>query len=339
MTEYTPKQETGAVMDTRAPSKAEKFKFVHIVTTINCPSRCKMCFNWQNNAQDEIEGELIKKALDALYKNDMFTEDAVVIFGGAEALLRKDIFDLVAFAAERNLCTVVGTSGYLYNDEIARKITSSGLRCLALSFDSLDPKKHNYLRGVDGISENIRRIIHEHPRKTSLTCTISSYNVDEICDIAEWDESNDDLTQLGYQAIVMPFNLREPRKDWFVNPSLSHLWPKDYAAVDANLTKLAEFRKGSKKIYTTLKHLNFFKEYFRDPQAINRTAMCRVGDYSLTIMNKGDVVFCNSLPPLGNIREKSILDILASPQVAQRRQQMLDSKIVCEFYVNCFFED
>ncbi|HTY44444.1 MAG TPA: radical SAM protein [Patescibacteria group bacterium] len=339
MTEHAHTEEIVAAANTPAAKNAGKFKFVHIVTTINCPSRCKMCFNWQNNAQDEIEGERIKQALDELHKNDMFTEDAVVIFGGAEALLRKDIFDLVRFAEERNLCTVVGTSGYLYNDHIASQITSSGLRCLALSFDSLDPKKHNYLRGVDGIFENIRRIIHEHPRKTSLTCTISSYNVDEICDIAEWVESNDDLTQLGYQAIVMPFNLREPRKDWFANPALSHLWPKDSAAVDANLTKLIEFRKGSKKIYTSPRHLQFFREYFRDPQHINRNATCRVGDYSLTIMNKGDVVFCNSLPPLGNIRENSIMDILTSPQVRQRKQQMLDCKIVCEFYVNCFFED
>jgi MoaA/NifB/PqqE/SkfB family radical SAM enzyme len=325
--------------DMTTEKRTERFKFLHFVVTVNCPLRCKMCQNWKNDVKNEIEAEYITGVIDELHKNNLFTHDANIIFGGAEALLRKDVFDLVRFAEARGLCTTVGTSGYLYNDTIGREISDSGLRCLALSLDSLDAKKHNYLRGRDGVFENIMRITQKHPRKTSLTCTISAYNLDEICQLAEWVEANDDISQMGFQAVVMPFNSSEPGKDWFRNPAFEHLWPKDLSVVNRNIDKLVEIRKRSRKIYTTPEHLNFFKEYFRDPNSITRSAKCRVGDHSVTVMNHGDVVFCHSLPPLGNAREKGIVEIMTSPAVQETRQKMLDCTSVCEFYVNCFFGD
>lgn len=285
----------------------KKIKFLQIAVTVNCPLRCKMCFNWMNNEKNEIEGKYLKKSIDDLYKNNLFSEDASVIFAGAEALLREDVFDLVKFAGKRGLRMVVGTSGYIYNEDISSKFINSGLQCIALPLDSLDQNKHDYLRGVNGVFQNTMKIIREHPKKVALTCTISAYNIDEICEIAEWIQSNDDIGLLGYQAIVAPFNGRVQRRDWFADTNFSHLWPKDLSVVSANLNKLIKFCNTSTKIYTTIKHLSFFKEYFKNPNQINREVKCKIGDYSLTIMNKGDVVFCNYLQPLGNIKENNII--------------------------------
>lgn len=55
---------------------------------------------------------------------------------------------------------------------------------------------------------------------------------------------------------------------------------------------------------------------------INRETTCRISDYSLTIMNKGDVVFCNYIEPIGNIKESNIIDILLN-------QRAIDTKKEC----------
>ncbi len=322
--------------------KKKMFNFIHVVLTVNCILRCKMCFNWKNKEQNEIEGEYIKAAIIALYENDLLADNLTINFGGAETLLRKDVFDLIRVGAERNLSTALCTSGYLYNEEISKKITDSGLKCIALPLDSSDPKKHNYLRGVDGVFEKAMQIIQEHPGKVALTCTISDYNIDEVCKIAEWVDSNDNVAQMGFQAIVSPLGINwegAPRREWINRSEFGHLWPKDIKKVNANIDKLIKIRNNSKKIYTTEKHLNFFKDYFEDPFKICRNAKCRVGDNSLTIMNKGDVVFCHDIEPLGNIRETNIIDILSGPKVADVKRKMLDCTQVCEFYVNCFFEE
>ncbi|MFC1515109.1 radical SAM/SPASM domain-containing protein [Candidatus Omnitrophota bacterium] len=320
--------------------KKKIFKFIHVVLTVNCILRCKMCFNWKNKEEDEIEAEHIKEAIDQLYKNDLFADDFTVNFGGAEALLRKDVFDLVKFVSDKDLAMAVCTSGYLYNEDISRKIKDSGLRTIALPLDSLDEKKHDHLRGVDGVYAKAMEIIREHPGKVALTCTISAYNIDEVCRIAEWVEANDNVAQMGFQAIITPFNSSGiTRGDWFGSNEFAHLWPRDLKAVNDNIDRLIKIRGRSKKIYTTEKHLNFFKEYFKDPAKINRDVKCKVGEYSITIMNKGDVVFCHDIEPLGNIRQTSIMEMLSSHKVADIKKKMLDCKRVCEFYVNCFFED
>lgn len=316
-----------------------KFRFLLLILTVNCPLPCKMCFNWKNNETDEIEESYLEAAIEELYKNNFFIFDASINFSGGETLLRKDVFNLIKFSRDRDLKTVLTTSGYVYNDSISEKIRDSGLDCIALPLDSLEQKKHDYLRGVEGVFQSTMNIIQDFPGKVTLTCTISSYNVDEICEIAEWAERNDNIVGLGFQALVAPFNLTVPRKNFHLRPEFNHLWPKDYDTVSTNLDKLIKFRNNSTKIYTTAKHMSFFKEYFRDPNKINREVKCRVGDYSLTILSKGDVIFCNYMEPIGNIKEANIINILTNHRAEESKQRMLDCKETCEFFVNCFFED
>lgn len=315
------------------------FKFLLLILTVNCPLRCKMCFNWQNRETGEIETGILKTLIAEMHAGGLFADGASVNFAGGEALLRQDVFELIAFAAERKLATSLSTSGHIYNEVVARKIKESGLGCIALPLDSLDPAKHNYLRGTAGVFENTMRIINEHPGKVFLTCTISAYNFDEIGRIAEWAEQNNNVAGIGYQAIVRPFNSTVSQEDFYMRRRFSHLWPKDTGRVIENLERLIRLREGSSKINTTAKHLAFFAEYFRDPQKVNREVACRVGDYSVAVMNKGDVVFCHSMEPIGNARRSGICEILSSPQAARARARMLECRQTCEFFINCFFED
>lgn len=297
-----------------------------------------MCFNWKNNETDEIEAGRLKEAISDLYKGGFLTTDASVVFAGGEALLRNDIFELIKFSRGLGLVTTLATSGYLYNDRIREQLRDSD-SYVALPLDSLKRNTHDYLRGKDGVFDNAMRIIQDFPRKVSLTCTISAYNITEICEIAEWVEANDNVAGLGFQAIVSPFNAPN-RNNFYHSPEFGHLWPKDVSAVCASLDKLIEIRNRSKKIYTTQKHLSFFKEYFSDPASINGEAGCRVGDASLTITNKADVIFCSYVGKFGNIREAAITDILSAENVQSMKNKMLKCKREsCEFYVNCFFED
>jgi hypothetical protein len=108
--------------------------------------------------------------------------------------------------------------------------------------------------------------------------------------------------------------------------------------VSANIDKLIKSHNFLEKIYTTKKRPNFFKDYFKDPFKVRRNTKCKIENNVLPIMNKGDIVFCHDLEPLGNIREKDVIDILFNPKTLGAKRKMLDCTQVCEFHVNCFFE-
>ena len=73
----------------------------------------------------------------------------MLILSGGEPLLRADVFDISKYATDKGLRVVMGTNGTLITDKIARKLSSSGIKAVAISIDSKSPEQHNKFRGID----------------------------------------------------------------------------------------------------------------------------------------------------------------------------------------------
>ncbi len=153
--------------------------------TNRCNLRCKHCY---------IEAE------DHNYENELSTEEAklfiadlaemkapVLLFSGGEPLLRKDIFELGALAAEKGLRPVISSNGTLIDDAMAKKIKAAGFQYVGISVDGA-PETHDEFRNKKGAFEMALKGIRAcmaNGVKTGMRFTVNRYNQQDLPRIFE----------------------------------------------------------------------------------------------------------------------------------------------------------
>jgi MoaA/NifB/PqqE/SkfB family radical SAM enzyme len=149
--------------------------------TRRCNYRCKGCNIWQEQDSRELSTEEVKTGLDILRKMGVVD----VVFSGGNPLLRDDIEEILRYASSHFIVTV-----YDNGSLAAEKIDA--LRYadfVAISIDSLDPKKNDYLKGVDGAwrraMEAVKRL-REGGINVCVSPTISQHNLYELLDLTRY---------------------------------------------------------------------------------------------------------------------------------------------------------
>jgi pseudo-rSAM protein/SPASM domain protein len=149
-------------------------------TTNRCNLKCVHCYA---GAESEPKtGELTtsegKRLLDDLADYGA----PVVLFSGGEPLVREDLAELVAHAADAGIRPVLSTNGTLLTDERARELKAAGLAYAGVSVDGL-AERNDEFRGVDGAFqaavEGIETCL-DVGLKTGLRYTVTSQNVGDL---------------------------------------------------------------------------------------------------------------------------------------------------------------
>jgi MoaA/NifB/PqqE/SkfB family radical SAM enzyme len=108
-----------------------------------------------------------------------------VVLSGGNPLLRTDIGEIIEYSAKHFVTTV-----YDNGSMAAQKIDElRNADFVAISIDSLDPKKNDHIRGVDGAWRNAMesvRKLHEEGISVSVSPTISQFNLNEIEDFTRY---------------------------------------------------------------------------------------------------------------------------------------------------------
>jgi radical SAM protein with 4Fe4S-binding SPASM domain len=114
--------------------------------TNQCNLRCVHCYAGATESPDphELTTDEGKRFIDDLAD----TGCPVILFSGGEPYLRKDIFELGAYAANRGLRPVMSTNGTLISRDVAMETHDAGFQYVGISFDGL-PEHHNRFRGSD----------------------------------------------------------------------------------------------------------------------------------------------------------------------------------------------
>lgn len=119
-------------------------------TTNACNMFCDHCYRDAGcKADEELSTAEAKILLEQIAKAHF----KIMIFSGGEPLMRPDIVELAAYAAQLGMIPVFGTNGTLITPELAKELKSVGVRGMGISLDSMDPKKHNEFRRFDGAWE------------------------------------------------------------------------------------------------------------------------------------------------------------------------------------------
>jgi radical SAM protein with 4Fe4S-binding SPASM domain len=117
----------------------------------------------------------------------------VILFSGGEPLLRKDLFELIAYAGSRKLRTVLSTNGTRIDPAAALALKHLNISYVGISLDGPEPL-HDAFRGHAGCFRDTLagiRNCRAAGLRTGLRCTISRRNhehIETIFDIADQNE-------------------------------------------------------------------------------------------------------------------------------------------------------
>jgi AdoMet-dependent heme synthase len=151
--------------------------------TQRCNLECSHCYMSAHAAAD-TRGELstaeCRRVVDEIAS---VNPNVFLILTGGEPFLRKDLFEIAGFAAERKFTTVFGTNGVLLREKEARLMREHHVLGASISLDSVDRGKHDAFRHQAGSWDGaIRatRVLTDEGLDFSMHMSVTDWNVGEV---------------------------------------------------------------------------------------------------------------------------------------------------------------
>jgi radical SAM protein with 4Fe4S-binding SPASM domain len=151
--------------------------------TQRCNLECAHCYMSAFAGADtrgELSTDECRRVIDEIAA---VNPNVFLILTGGEPLLRKDIWDVAAYAAEKRFTTVFGTNGVLLREREAKLMKERGVLGASISLDSTDPRKHDAFRHLpnawDG-AVRATRVLNDAGLDFSLHMSVTDWNVDEV---------------------------------------------------------------------------------------------------------------------------------------------------------------
>ncbi|NOX61585.1 MAG: TIGR04053 family radical SAM/SPASM domain-containing protein [Chloroflexi bacterium] len=151
------------------------------------------CVHCRANAQPQRDPrELTTK--EALQLIDRIADfgNPILIFTGGDPMMRRDLFDLIAYANEKGLrCSLTPTATALPTVERLKRAREAGIRRIALSLDAPRPAIHDDFRRVEGSWKRTMHILHnahEVGLSVQINTTVARHNVDILPEMVPFIE-------------------------------------------------------------------------------------------------------------------------------------------------------
>jgi len=232
----------------------------------------------------------VKRGLDIL--RDLGVVDLVL--SGGNPLLREDIGEIIQYASRYFITTVYDNGSMALKKKQALQYAD----LVAISIDSLDPQKNDYIRGVKGAWKNAMKAVEELRKEgisVGVSPTISQLNIHEILDFTRYFLSKD--VPIWYCLY-----------SYDSGGSGDHLFKigkkvDEFAILDKDkmvdiCDSLAAIKKKNSNILMTTKLLKAIKEYYLTGE---RPWECRAFQNFFMIDHAGRVAGCHLHDPTTTI--------------------------------------
>ena len=155
-----------------------------------CNLKCVHCYNDSGacKADDELSTAEAKGVLDDLARFGVPS----VLFSGGEPLMRPELFELIGYAVEKGMRTVISTNGTLITAEAAKRIKQHGVSYVGISLDGIGPVNDRF-RGVSGAFERAVAGIkncQDAGVRIGLRLTLTGKNVQDLESLFDFFEAN-----------------------------------------------------------------------------------------------------------------------------------------------------
>jgi MoaA/NifB/PqqE/SkfB family radical SAM enzyme len=221
-----------------------------------------------------------------------------LVLSGGNPLLREDIGEIIDYSAKRFVTTIYD------NGSIAAKKFDllRNVDFVSLSIDSLDEKKHDFIKNVSGAWQSAMHAVDVLKRegvKVSVAPMISQVNLYEIVDLTNYFTSKDIpvlYSLYSYNAAAAEedeanqlFSIGKANDDFIIT---------DKEAMVKLCDTLIEMRKKNRHILISEKLLKAIKTLYTEEK---RTWNCRALQSFLVVNHVGKIAGCHNQPFVDSI--------------------------------------
>ena len=218
-----------------------------------------------------------------------------IVFSGGNPLLRDDIGEIISYAS-KYFVTTVYDNGSMALEKIDELRDAD---FVAISIDSLDPKKNDYIKGVHGAWETamtaIRRL-KEEGILVGVSPTISQLNLNEIIDLTNY------FVDRGIPVWYCLYYYDMPHcpKLFTIGVKDNEFEFKDKLTVAKLFDEILKLRRKKIGVFITERTLIALRELFLSNK---RTWSCKALKNFFVIDNHGRVAGCHLKEPVASIFE------------------------------------
>jgi len=218
-----------------------------------------------------------------------------VVFSGGNPLLRDDIGEILDYAS-RFFVTTVYDNGSL----AAEKVDAlRNVDFVAISLDTLDSRKLDYIKGVSGACEKARKSIETLKNEgisVVISPTISQFNQHEIVDLTKYFISRD--TPVLY--CLYSYDYPSDDRLFGIGKKSDEFEPTDRRILAKVCDELISLKSDQQGVFITTKVLNALKQYFSTGQ---RTWRCEALRGFFIVDHLGRVAGCHLRQSITSIVE------------------------------------
>lgn len=257
-------------------------------------------------------------------------------FTGGEPLIRRDIFELLAYTKKLGMISHLNTNGSLVNDQVAEQIFAAKVDSVNVSLDGASAATHDTIRGVEGAFElavnAVRRIAAARRSKKGALPRLKTVTVLQETNIEEVKEIITLAVSLGVDCVE--FIPRQPfRMDADRRPTGESVFLQQMDEVAAYLL---ERQQGEVKIENSPRQIRGIGPWLRDMAS---PVSCSAAYNSYTVDCFGEIYPClpwaNWRKSVGNMRETGLQEFWYSSRYNQIRQETSTCR---QCYLNCQVE-
>ncbi len=295
----------------------EAVRFLDLIITEQCNSRCKICSIWREGAKsrNELSLEDIKKLLDSKCLRDIGCID----ISGGEPFLRQDLAEIVKLIHSKFPKARLSIStNALEPENILESLTEINDICnidLRISLDGLE-KTHNFQRGVKDafqrVMKTVKLISGKFPKQSiTFIYVISPWNCEDILKTYKLAKSLNPKYGflVTYAHDVSNYKTYLEDKEESNYKGMFKFSKEQISAIKEQLEKLFdEYMK--EKDFANALFVNQIPLYLE--KDMHPTFFCNVPSKMALILPSKLVYNCVMMDSIGNLSEKNLDEIIGS---------------------------
>lgn len=308
--------------------------------TYACNLRCKHCYATAGKAlHDELTTD---EALDLIDRLDRLGV-TIIAFSGGEPLVRKDIFELTSYAAEKGIYVAIATNGTLITEEKAREMKESGVGYVQISLDGMK-ETHEAFRGIKGCFDRAVEGIKNAVKAglfVNVSMTVTRFNYEDVPAVVELCEKLGVDWFMHYNFIPTGRGIAESD----ITPEqreelLKWLYEKNYSSKIFLLSTAPQFARVALQCQGEIVPTHFYNinagERLRELAEF--IGGCGAGRFYFAIKANGDIQPCVFFPlKVGNVREDDLEEVWLHNHVFEdlRDKDLLEGCGSCSYRYVC----
>jgi len=308
-----------------------------LMPTSACFTDCVYCYATRRPIaqKDLLSDSRIKELLDEAAEIGVIQLN----LDGGDALCRKNIVDLIAYAIRRNLSVDVSTKAYISPD-LAKALFDAGLTVIQLGFDAPTPELFDKIVGRKGHFEKTIQSIRNcanagiSPRTNSILTFESVGMIHQLIDLLH-------TLPLRDMKIAPAFRSIYRHRDNLLLTDQQKIWLREQIEILMQKYPEGKIKFECKDDYMALNDGDKAKEFENFPR-------CGAGTETMIVAPDGKVVMCEQSPHtdefvVGNVKHQSLLEVWQGEKMSQfkqvPREQFKGSVCYdCEDFEDCVHE-